>query len=99
MISKVVNFSGISLTASRKLRGCRSFPSCNRYLGKMSGQSVVDRLNAAKHSLSGQGLAKAICKASTEEVNGPKRKHLDCKIFSSFSAFFKNYLFPIEVIQ
>jgi hypothetical protein len=44
----------------------------------MSGQSVIDRLNAAKHSLSGQGLAKAVCKASTEEVIGPKRKHLDC---------------------
>ncbi|KAF6040520.1 lap [Bugula neritina] len=43
----------------------------------MSGQSVVDRLNAAKHSLAGQGLAKAVCKATTEEVTGPKRKHLD----------------------
>lgn len=48
----------------------------------MSGQSVIDRLNAAKHSLSGQGLAKAVCKASTEEVIGPKRKHLDCEFFS-----------------
>ena len=46
----------------------------------MSGQSVVDRLNAAKHSISGQGLAKSVCKASTEEVTGPKRKHLDCKL-------------------
>ena len=46
----------------------------------MSGQSVVDRLNAAKHSISGQGLAKSVCKATTEEVTGPKRKHLDCKL-------------------
>jgi len=46
----------------------------------MSGQSVVDRLNAAKHSLAGQGLAKAVCKATTEEVTGPKRKHLDCEL-------------------
>lgn len=46
----------------------------------MSGQSVIDRLNAAKHSISGQGLAKAVCKSSTEEVIGPKRKHLDCKL-------------------
>ncbi|XP_067947713.1 phosphatidylinositol-binding clathrin assembly protein LAP-like isoform X2 [Watersipora subatra] len=42
-----------------------------------SGQSVTDRINAAKHSLTGQGLAKAVCKSTTEEVAGPKRKHLD----------------------
>jgi len=32
---------------------------------------------AAKHSLAGQGLAKAVCKATTEELIGPKKKHLD----------------------
>ena len=26
-----------------------------------------------------QGLAKAVCKATTEEIIGPKKKHLDCK--------------------
>jgi len=43
-----------------------------------SGQSIVDRALAAKHTVSGQSLAKVICKATTEEVMGPKRKHLDC---------------------
>lgn len=43
----------------------------------MSGQSIMDRMTAAKHSLSGQGLAKVVCKATTEEVMGPKKKHLD----------------------
>merc|ERR1711962_1140921 len=36
-----------------------------------------DRILAARHSLAGQGLAKAVCKATTEEVIGPKKKHLD----------------------
>ncbi|KAL4233746.1 hypothetical protein ACF0H5_008426 [Mactra antiquata] len=42
-----------------------------------SGQSVMDRVTAAKHTIAGQGLAKTVCKATTEEVMGPKRKHLD----------------------
>lgn len=42
-----------------------------------TGQTINDRLTAAKHSLAGQGLAKAVCKASTEELMGPKKKHLD----------------------
>jgi hypothetical protein len=37
------------------------------------------RILAARHSIAGQGLAKAVCKATTEEVIGPKKKHLDCK--------------------
>lgn len=45
----------------------------------MAGQTMTDRLLAAKHSLAGQGLAKSICKATTEELIGPKKKHLDCK--------------------
>ncbi len=45
----------------------------------MSGQSVMDRITAAKYSIAGQGLAKSVCKATTEEVIGPKKKHLDCK--------------------
>ena len=45
----------------------------------MSGQTISDRLLAARHSIAGQGLAKAVCKATTEEVIGPKKKHLDCK--------------------
>ena len=45
----------------------------------MSGQSIHDRITAAKHSISGQGLAKSVCKATTEEVLGPKKKHIDCE--------------------
>ena len=50
----------------------------------MSGQSIVDRLNAAKHTVAGSALGRAVVKATTEEIMGPKRKHLDCK-FSSMS--------------
>lgn len=46
---------------------------------KMAGQTINDRLLAARHSLAGQGLAKSVCKATTEEMIGPKKKHLDCK--------------------
>jgi len=42
------------------------------------GQSLVDRLLAAKNTIAGQALAKVVCKATTEEIMGPKRKHLDC---------------------
>lgn len=45
----------------------------------MAGQSINDRLTAARYSIAGQGLAKSVCKATTEEVIGPKKKHLDCK--------------------
>ncbi|XP_076031347.1 phosphatidylinositol-binding clathrin assembly protein lap isoform X18 [Oratosquilla oratoria] len=43
----------------------------------MAGQSINDRLTAARYSLAGQGLAKSVCKATTEEVIGPKKKHLE----------------------
>ncbi|XP_055954432.1 phosphatidylinositol-binding clathrin assembly protein LAP isoform X8 [Patella vulgata] len=43
----------------------------------MSGQSIMDRFQAAKFSVAGQGLAKTVCKATTEEIIGPKKKHLD----------------------
>jgi len=45
--------------------------------GSLSGQTINDRILAARHSLAGQGLAKAVCKATTEELIGPKKKHLD----------------------
>jgi len=45
-----------------------------------AGQSIVDRVMAAKHTVTGQSLQKVIFKATTEEVLGPKRKHLDCMI-------------------
>ncbi|CAH0545874.1 unnamed protein product [Brassicogethes aeneus] len=44
---------------------------------RMAGQTINDRLLAARHSIAGQGLAKAVCKATTEEMIGPKKKHLD----------------------
>ena len=47
-----------------------------------TGQTLNDRILAARHSLAGQGLAKAVCKATTEELIGPKKKHLDCKNLS-----------------
>lgn len=46
----------------------------------MSGQSIVDRLNAAKHTVAGSQLGRAVVKATTEEIMPPKRKHLDCKL-------------------
>lgn len=53
----------------------------------MAGQTINDRLLAAKHSLAGQGLAKSVCKATTEELLGPKKKHLDCKYINFYSNF------------
>ncbi|ESO10794.1 hypothetical protein HELRODRAFT_71857 [Helobdella robusta] len=47
------------------------------YGPNVAGQSLVDRVMAAKHSLAGQGLAKSVCKATTEEVIAPKKKHVD----------------------
>lgn len=44
---------------------------------EMAGQTINDRLLAAKHSIAGQGLAKSVCKATTEELLRPKKKHLD----------------------
>lgn len=45
----------------------------------MSGQSITDRIAAAQHSMTGSAINKAVCKATTHEVSGPKKKHLDCK--------------------
>ncbi|KAK2570640.1 Phosphatidylinositol-binding clathrin assembly protein [Acropora cervicornis] len=39
--------------------------------------SVVDKLDLARHSITGSFVAKVVCKASSREVMGPKRKHLD----------------------
>lgn len=43
----------------------------------MSGQSITDRITAAQHSVTGSAIAKAVCKATTHEMMGPKKKHLD----------------------
>ena len=58
---------------------CIGYP--HTWVYKMSGQSILDRMTAAKHSIAGSGLAKVVCKSTTEEVMGPKKKHLDCKCF------------------
>lgn len=59
----------------------------------MSGQSIVDRLNAAKHTVAGSALGRAVVKATTEEIMGPKRKHLDCK------SLLLNHLTAYSLIQ
>ncbi|XP_070605694.1 phosphatidylinositol-binding clathrin assembly protein isoform X6 [Erythrolamprus reginae] len=43
----------------------------------MSGQSLTDRITAAQHSVTGSAVSKIVCKATTHEVMGPKKKHLD----------------------
>ncbi|CAF91128.1 unnamed protein product, partial [Tetraodon nigroviridis] len=43
----------------------------------MSGQSITDRIAAAHSSMTGSAISKAVCKATTHEVSGPKKKHLD----------------------
>lgn len=47
----------------------------------MSGQSITDRIAAAQHSMTGSAISKAVCKATTHEISGPKKKHLDCEYF------------------
>lgn len=59
----------------------------------MSGQTLNDRLTAARHALAGQGLARIVCKATTEEVIGPKRKHLDCEYFYNIVRCFISFVF------
>ncbi|KAF5403540.1 Phosphatidylinositol-binding clathrin assembly protein LAP [Paragonimus heterotremus] len=53
--------------------------------GSGTGQSLSDMMTAVKHTLSGSLVAKVICKATTEEMISPKRKHLACE-FSVFQA-------------
>ncbi|XP_031646788.1 phosphatidylinositol binding clathrin assembly protein b isoform X22 [Oncorhynchus kisutch] len=43
----------------------------------MSGQSITDRITAAQHSVTGSAVSKTVCKATTHEIMGPKKKHLD----------------------
>lgn len=53
----------------------------------MSGQSITDRIAAAQHSMTGSAINKAVCKATTHEVSGPKKKHLDCECSLIVPAF------------
>ncbi|XP_069495875.1 phosphatidylinositol-binding clathrin assembly protein isoform X5 [Ambystoma mexicanum] len=43
----------------------------------MSGQSITDRITAAQHIVTGSAVTKTVCKATTHEIMGPKKKHLD----------------------
>ncbi|XP_028820698.1 phosphatidylinositol-binding clathrin assembly protein-like isoform X3 [Denticeps clupeoides] len=43
----------------------------------MSGQSLTDRITAAQHSVTGSAASRTVCKATTHEIMGPKKKHLD----------------------
>ena len=52
----------------------------NHCFWNMSGQSITDRIAAAQHSMTGSAISKAVCKATTHEVSGPKKKHLDCRL-------------------
>ncbi|KAI7693743.1 hypothetical protein SSS_04283 [Sarcoptes scabiei] len=45
--------------------------------GSHTGQTLNDRINAARYALAGQGLARVVCKATTEELIAPKKKHID----------------------
>jgi len=53
----------------------------------MSGQSITDRIAAAQHSMTGSAITKALCKATTHEVSGPKKKHLDCEYAKKILVF------------
>lgn len=50
------------------------------------GQTLNDRLNAARYALAGQGLARVVCKATTEELLAPKKKHLDYLLQCTYEA-------------
>jgi len=67
----------------------------------VSGQSLADRVMAAKHTITGQDLVKAVFKATTDEVMGPKRKHLDRKAtpILLISTLFRNYSVFIEQVS
>ncbi|XP_047128069.1 phosphatidylinositol-binding clathrin assembly protein LAP isoform X1 [Hydra vulgaris] len=39
--------------------------------------NVIDRVESAKHTLTGSGISKAVAKATSHEIIGPKKKHVD----------------------
>ena len=39
--------------------------------------SFADKATAFKHSVSGSSVNKSVCKASSHELAGPKKKHVD----------------------
>ena len=63
------------------------------------GQSLSDRVNAARYALSGQGLARTVCKATTEEMLAPKKKHLDCELLYDTVTFITVVFITTDLIQ
>uniref|UniRef100_A0A3B4GX01 Phosphatidylinositol-binding clathrin assembly protein-like n=1 Tax=Pundamilia nyererei TaxID=303518 RepID=A0A3B4GX01_9CICH len=59
----------------------------------MSGQSITDRITAAQHSMTGSAISKAVCKATTHEVSGPKKKHLDFCTLQALNQSSVNFFF------
>ena len=45
----------------------------------MSG-TVIDKATAFKNSITGAGINKIVCKASSHDLSGPKKKHVDCEL-------------------
>ena len=45
--------------------------------------SVADKAKALKNELTGAATNKILCKASSHELAGPKKKHVDCKIINT----------------
>lgn len=43
------------------------------------GQSLEDKLYALKYFISGSRISFIVLKATTSELCGPKKKHLNCK--------------------
>ena len=43
----------------------------------MSSGAVLDKATAAWHSVAGSSINKIVCKASSRELAGPKKKHVD----------------------
>uniref|UniRef100_A0A095A411 Phosphatidylinositol-binding clathrin assembly protein LAP n=1 Tax=Schistosoma haematobium TaxID=6185 RepID=A0A095A411_SCHHA len=52
--------------------------------GSGTGQSLSDLMTAMKYTLSGSVIVKIICKATTEEMCAPKRKHLSYLVQCTF---------------
>lgn len=48
---------------------------------------VKDKATAFVNEISGSQTNKIVCKASSHEVAGPKKKHVDCKFPPSLAVF------------
>lgn len=46
---------------------------------------VLDKATAFRNEISGSTTNKIVCKASSREIAGPKKKHVDCKLKSVYA--------------